>query len=175
MTPLKKDAETDPKYIVIGRFGSTHGIHGWIKIRAYTEFGASILDYLPWYLHRNNTFTPIQLESGKVQGNIIMAKLTGIDTPEEARLLTGASIAILRSQLPGLSENEYYWSDLVGLNVINQRGEHLGKVIYLMETGSNDVLVIKGEKELAIPYLMGTVITRIDLAKQEIHVDWELP
>lgn len=171
---MKQSEKDAADYIIIGKFASTHGVHGWIKVRAYTEFGPAILDYLPWYLHRNNTFTPLQVESGKTQGNTIMAKLVGIDTPEEARLLTGASIAIPRSLLPSLKENEYYWSDLVGLNVINQRGECLGKVIYLMETGSNDVLVVKGEKEIAIPYLMGSIVTRVDLAKQEIHVDWEL-
>jgi 16S rRNA processing protein RimM len=166
---------TDPDYIIIGKFSSTFGVHGWIKIRAFTEFGESILKYLPWYIKRKNEpWTPIKVESGRVQGKGILAKLEGINTPEEARLLTGLSIAIPRSQLPSLKDDEYYWSDLVGLTVINKNGELLGKVIYLIETGSNDVLVIKGDKEHAIPYLMGTVITRIDLEKKEIHVDWEL-
>jgi 16S rRNA processing protein RimM len=166
--------KTDTDYIIIGKFGSTYGVHGWIRVRAYTELGANILEYLPWYINRKNSFTPVEVESGRMHGNTVLAKLTGVNSPEEARLLTGLSIAIPRSQLPELKENEYYWSDLIGLAVINQNGERLGEVIYLMETGSNDVLVIKGEKEHAIPYLMGTVITRIDLEKKEIHVNWEL-
>ncbi len=165
---------TDQNFIIIGKFGSTYGIQGWIKVQAYTEFGADILEYLPWSLLRNRAWTPIQIESGKTYGNGIIVKLQGINTPEEARFLTGLAIGIPRSRLPRLKENEYYWSDLVGLTVINQRGETLGKVINLMETGSNDVLVVKGDKEHAIPYLPGKVITRIDLDKQEIHVDWEL-
>lgn len=165
----------DTAYIIIGKFGSTYGVHGWIKIRAYTEFGASILEYTPWYINRQkNLWSTITVESGRVHGNGIIAKIAGIETPEQARLLTGISIAITRSQLPVLKENEYYWSDLIGLTVINKNGEILGKVMNLMETGSNDVLIVKGEKEHAIPYLMGKVIMNIDLKKQEIHVDWEL-
>lgn len=168
-----KNADTE--YVIIGKFASTFGIHGWIKVKAYTEFGANILDYHPWYVQREqNTWTPIEVESSRIQGDAVMVKIANIDSPEQARLLTNSTIAIIRSQLPELEENEYYWSDLIGLTVIDQHGKTLGKVAFIMETGSNDVLVVKGEKEHAIPYLMGKVITSIDLDKQEIHVDWEL-
>ncbi len=85
-------------------------------------------------------------------------------------------MAILRSQLPTLKEDEYYWSDLIGLTVINKEGVELGIVNYLIETGSNDVLVIKSSdgKEHAIPYLPKRVILNIDLEKRLIEVDWEL-
>lgn len=167
--------DSNKKYITIGKIGATYGIHGWLKIRTYTEFGPNILNYHPWLISRDHQqWQSVQVEDGKTHGDGIIAKITGINTPEEARLLTGKFIAITRDQLPQLEKNEYYWSDLKGLIVINQRGEVLGKVIYLMETGSNDVLVIKGEKEYAIPYLPGDVITRVDLDKKEIHVNWEL-
>lgn len=162
-------------YIVIGKFGSTYGVHGWIKIRTYTEFGPNILEYSPWYINNQaNTWSTITVEAGRIHGGGVIVKLAGIDSPEKARLLTGMSIAITRSQLPTLKDNEYYWSDLIGLTVINKNGEILGKVTHLMETGSNDVLIVKGTHEHAIPYLLDKVITSIDLNKQEIHVDWEL-
>jgi 16S rRNA processing protein RimM len=161
-------------YITIGKIGATYGIHGWLKIHAYTEFGASILEYKPWYVRHDGKWEIVEIEDGRPHGNGIVVKLTGINTPEDARLLTGAMIAITRSQLPPLIENEYYWSDLIGLTVINKNGEILGKVTYLMTTGSNDVLVVKGTKEHAIPYLFGKVVTGVDLVKQEIRVDWEL-
>lgn len=174
-TPWNTMKNVDSAYIIIGKFGSTYGVHGWIKVRPYTEFGENLLDYHPWYIQqKNDVWTPIEIESSKVYGDGIIAKIAEINTPEKARLLTGVSIAIPRSKLPELNKGEYYWTDLVGLTVINQHNEILGKVIYLMETGSNDVLVIKGEKEHAIPYLMGSVITSIDLQNQEIHVNWEL-
>lgn len=169
---MKKSATA---YVTAGKIGSTYGIQGWLKIHTYTEFGASLFEYKPWYLSSgNDEWNAIEVEDGRIHGNGIIAKLAGINTPEDARLLTGKMIAITRSQLPKLKKEEYYWSDLVGLTVLNKNGEILGKVIYLMETGSNDVLMIKGDKEHAIPYLPGDIITNINLVKQEMHVDWEL-
>lgn len=166
----------DTTFVVVGKIGSTYGVKGWLKIHAYTEACSNLLEYQPWYLEdTQHTWNEIKVEAGKLYGKGIIAKFADIHSPEEARLLTGKSIAIHRSQLPKLKENEYYWSDLIGLTVIDQHGTTLGKVTYLMETGSNDVLVIKGEKEHAIPFLIGKVITSIDLTKKEIHVDWELP
>lgn len=169
-------SEDNSKYIVVGKIGATYGIAGWLKIHTYTEFGANILNYAPWYLSiaDQQSYDEITIEAGKPHGNSFIAKLHGIDTPEAARLYTGKTISIKRSQLPDLKQGEYYWSDLVGLTVINTRGETLGTVSYLIETGANDVLVIKGDKEHAIPYLPGSVVLSVDLAKKEIIVDWEL-
>jgi len=164
----------DKTHIIVGKIGSTYGVRGWLKIHTYTEFGASILSYNPWYLALGkDAWKVFTVEEGRTHGNGIIAKLAGIHTPEEGRLLTGATIAVERSQLPTLKKNEYYWSDLVGLSVINKQGHQLGKVIYLMETGSNDVLIVKGEKEFAVPYLFGKVVLNVDLIKHEILVDWE--
>jgi 16S rRNA processing protein RimM len=82
-------------------------------------------------------------------------------------------MAVKRTQLAKLKKNEYYCAELEGLTVINKDDKVLGKIIYLIETGSNDVLVVKGDKEHAIPYLLGDVVTSVDLVKQVMHVDWE--
>jgi 16S rRNA processing protein RimM len=166
--------KTNSTYIIIGKIGAPFGIKGWLKIQTFTEYGADILEYSPWYLSStDDKYQEITIEDAKEHGGGLIVKFTGVETPEEARLYTGKTINITRSQLPELAKNEYYWSDLVGLTVINQRGETLGKIIYLIETGSNDVLVVKGEKEIAIPYLPGSVVLNIDLAKQEMQVNWE--
>jgi 16S rRNA processing protein RimM len=163
------------EFIIIGKIGSTYGVHGWLKIHSYTELPLDILAYSTWHLARDHQLSQAyKLEEGRAHGKGIIAKLIGITSPEEARLLTGASIAIERTQLPCLKLNEYYWSDLIGLTVINNDGEYLGKVKYVMATGANDVLVVKGKTEFAIPYLLEKVILSINLEKQEIHVDWEL-
>jgi 16S rRNA processing protein RimM len=164
-------------YITVGKVASPYGVKGWLKIQSYTEFGASILNYQPWYLSDpHNQHQAVVLEESRMHGNGIVAKFQGIDSPEAARLLTGKLIAVDRSLLPALPENEFYWSDLQGLTVIDLQGKNLGTVTYLMETGSNDVLVIKDAKgqEHALPYLFGTVVRHIDLSKREILVDWEL-
>jgi 16S rRNA processing protein RimM len=161
--------------IKVGKVGSTYGVRGWIKIQSYTEYGEGILEYKPWYLSKDNeNWRPIEVEDGRMHSGRLIVKFTGIENPEEAALLTGSVIGVMRSQLPELGKNEYYWSDLVGLTVINKHGDVLGTVSYLIETGSNDVLVVKGQKEHAIPYLLGDVILKVDLEKKEIHVDWEI-
>lgn len=162
------------KYIVVGKIGSSFGVSGWVKVHTYTEFDANILEYSPWYI--NDPKQPektIAVEDGRTHGNGIIVKFAGIDTPEAARLLTGKLISIKRSQLPNLQPEEYYWSDLEGLTVINQEGVTLGKISYLIETGSNDVMVVKGQTDIAIPYLPGSVVIKIDLEKREMHVNWE--
>jgi 16S rRNA processing protein RimM len=161
-------------YIVVGQIGSTYGIKGWLKILSYTEMVDNIMEFNPWYLEENHHWKAITVEDGKIHGKGIIAKLAGCNNPEDARLLSGTKIAIRRSQLPKLSKDEYYWNDLQGLTVINQHGETLGKIIYLMATGANDVLVVKGTKEHAIPYLPGKVVTSINLAEGVMHVDWEV-
>lgn len=169
--------QADTAFITVGKIGSTYGIKGWLKIHTYTEFSASILQYQPWYISNpNGSWTPIKVEDSRLHNNSVVAKLEGLNTPEGARLLTGRYIAIKREQLPELNQDEYYWSDLEGLTVIDQHGVTLGTVIYLMETGSNDVIVIEDsqKKEHAIPFLRDSVIRHVDLEKREIHVDWEL-
>jgi 16S rRNA processing protein RimM len=163
----------DTEYVVIGKIGAPYGIKGWLKITSFTESIPAILDFDPWYLEDSHSWKRIKIVDGRPHGKGIVVKFTGYDTPEAARLLTGKSIAINRSQLPKLKQEEYYWSELEGLTVINQRNEVLGKISYLMATGSNDVLVIKGEKEHAIPYLP-EVITHIDLNEKVMHVNWDL-
>lgn len=161
-------------YITIGKIGAPYGVKGWVKIITYTEFGENILHYSPWYLENHKgAWEPIEVQEGKLYGKGVLVKLRGIDTPEAAKLYTNRAVGIPRGNLPQLEEGEYYWSDLKGLKVYNIAQEYLGEVIYLMETGSNDVLVVKGQKEHAIPYLPGRVVLKIDLKKQEMIVDWQ--
>ncbi len=164
----------DPEYVIVGKLGAAYGVKGWIKVISFTEPLTNIFEYLPWQLGEKDHWKPIKVEDGREHGKGLVVKLAGTNTPEAAKLLTGKSIAVTRSQLPVLKKGEYLWSDLEGLTVINDDGTELGKVIYLIETGSNDVLVVKGEREHAIPYLPDNVITSIDLEKRVMHVKWEV-
>lgn len=166
--------ETNDDYVVIGKVGSTYGIKGWLKILSYSENVVNILNYNSWYIQEKTDWQEIEVQDGKEHGKGIIAKLAGFDTPEKAKILSGKPIAVKRSQMPKLAKNEYYWNDLKGLTVIDQQGQKLGQIIYLLATGSNDVLVVKGAKEHAIPYLPGQVVKSIDLDKGEMHVDWEV-
>lgn len=167
--------KADSEYVIVGKLGATYGVKGWLKIHTFTETAKAILDYRPWYLEEGNGWKQVGVSAGREHGKTIVAQLEGLTTPEQARLFTGKKIAVKRSQLPVLAKDEYYWSDLEGLTVINHRTTVLGTVSHLIETGSNDVLVVKGQNgECAIPYLPGRVVTEIDLAKRVMHVDWDL-
>jgi 16S rRNA processing protein RimM len=160
--------------ILIGKIGAPYGIKGWVKIMAFNDSGNDILDYKPWFLGDNRGNWKIaDIESAKVYGKGYIAKFVKIDNPEDAKILTGKSLGINRSQLRSLPQDEFYWADLEGLTVINHEGKTLGTIIYLIETGSNDVIVVKGEKEHALPYLMGEVIKRVDLEARTMYVEWE--
>jgi len=165
---------TDNNYIIIGRLGKTYGVRGWLRVNSYTEDASGILDYTPWHLQEGKSYKLRAIADSKKLGNGLIVKFDGVDTPENAKLLTGSKVAILSSQLPALEEGEYYWKDLEGLTVIDQDGNNLGKILYIMETGSNDVLVVKGEKEHAIPYLPNDVVKNIDLKNKIMYVNWEI-
>jgi 16S rRNA processing protein RimM len=114
-----------------------------------------------------------KVREGRPQGKGLVASLEGIEDRDIARLLVGADIYIERDQLPSLPEGEYYWTDLLGLQVINRQGQSLGEVVEILETGANDVLVVKGESRELIPWVWGTYLLDVDLEAGRITVDWQ--
>lgn len=159
--------------IELGHISGIFGLKGWVKVFSHTRPMEQILDYSPWLLNRNQTSKAYSLIKGKRQGKTVIACLENIDTPEAATLLSGMRISIKREQLPLPAENEYYWRDLVGLSVQTISGVVLGKVQCLIETGSNDVLVVQGDRERLIPFIQHQVIKHIDLHAGTAVVDWD--
>jgi 16S rRNA processing protein RimM len=160
--------------IIIGHIGSTFGIHGWVKIFSYTDPRANILNYTPWQILVNGQWRIVKRLGEKIQGKIIIVHFENNETPEQSRLLNGLKIAINREQLPKLKKDEYYWTDLIGLTVINENNVILGVIENFIETGSNDVLIVKGEKkEHLIPYLRNSVVKEIDMEQKIVRVNWD--
>ncbi len=162
--------------IPVGEISGAFGIQGWVKVYSYTQPRENVLQYSPWELeHRGNRFK-VAVLTGRRQGQTVVAALEGIATREQAQALRGAKISIDRAQLPELPPGEFYWVDLIGLKVIDLNGQHLGQVADLMETGANDVLIVRGlgDKEILIPWLRDRVIRDLDLEAGTIRVDWDL-
>jgi 16S rRNA processing protein RimM len=163
-------ADVDP--VEVGRFGKAFGVLGWIKVISFTIPEDNILKFKPWLIKKNGLWKEIYFVDSKRHAGSIVVKLSGCDSPEKASEFTNIKIAVKREQLPELEDNERYWHDLVGLKVINKAGDELGVVQNLIETGSNDVLVVMGEKRILIPYT-SEVVVRVDLQDKLIMVDWE--
>ena len=164
----------------MGQVSGVYGVRGWLRVRSDCEPLEQLLDYSPWQLKTAAGWSSHALEDGKPHGPGLVAKLATVDDRDMARKLVGADIAVERSQLPALAEDEYYWNDLIGLAVVTHKGVGLGQVSRLMRTGANDVLVVKhthdsvDSQERLIPYLPCDTVLRVDLAEAVIEVDWFL-
>ena len=160
--------------VVLGKISGAFGVKGWVKIHSYTENMADIFNYQPLYFKVNQEWKAVKLIDHQQQSKGLVAKFEHVLDRNAAIKLTGTEIAVLRSQLPVLAADEYYWSDLEGLTVKTITGTVLGKVDHLFETGANDVLVVKhATGEHWLPWVMDSVIRRVDLATSLIEVDWE--
>ena len=159
------------KQIALGYISAVHGIKGWVKVRSWTRPMEAILEYQPWLLGEDKR--PVKIIDGRKQGKGLAALLPGFEDREQAATLVGSKIFVGRDQLPATDDDEYYWSDLEGLEVHTTKGEVLGRVERLMETGANDVLVIRGEREHLVPFIQGQYVTRVDLEAGLIEVDWD--
>lgn len=170
-------AQQDNERILLGRITGLYGVRGWLKVFSNTEPRDNILSYTPWLIRgkglEGGQWHEITVCQGRLQGKGIIVQLEGYTDRDQARALIGADIAIDRHQLAPLAAGEYYWSDLQELQVVNQQGVTLGRVDHLLETGANDVLVVKGEREHLIPYILDQTIMNIDLEHGIIQVDWD--
>ncbi|CDG22131.1 Ribosome maturation factor rimM [Xenorhabdus poinarii G6] len=166
--------------IVLGKLGSAYGIRGWLRVFSSTEHTEDIFEYQPWFIQRSGQWEHIELEAWKYHNQDIIIKIKDIDDRDAANVFTNCEVVVDSSQLPELSEGDYYWKDLIGCQVVNTAGYNLGTIHDMMETGSNDVMVIKanlkdafGIKERLVPFLDGQVIKKVDLATKLIEVDWD--
>ena len=174
--------EPDPgQWLLAGKITGCHGIKGWIKIHSFTEPMENFLGYGCWMLNDREGLKPVCFDSGKRQGKGLVAHIKGVDDRTQAESFKGLKVWVARASLPALEDGEYYWSQLQGLQVWCHEGENrvlLGTVDYLIDTGANDVLVVKAcegsldERERLIPYLVDDVVTRVDLDEAVIEVDW---
>lgn len=168
-----KPNEADPM-IVMGQVAGALGILGWVRLKTFTEYVDSLCDHPVWWLgDEKGPWREIRVEKFEVHSKGLVAKFPGCNDRNAAEKLKGQLVAIPRSSLPSQAEDEYYWADLIGLDVINLEGENLGKVSSLMDTGANQVLcVAAADGELLIPFI-ASAIQQVSLEERVIRVDWQ--
>ena len=187
--------------VVMGRIVAPYGVYGWLKVVPDTEAIDGLFDYDSWWLGKGDDWREMVVETAKIHNDVIVVKLVGIDDRDAAFACKGKQIAVPREQLPEPDENEYYWSDLVGLRVTNSQGVDFGVITEVFETGANDVLVVKPvalvkpdssakedsktksdavpveagkdkPQERLIPFVADVVLT-VDLEAKSMLVDWD--
>ncbi|MGI9261713.1 MAG: ribosome maturation factor RimM [Woeseiaceae bacterium] len=164
---------SDSKPVVLGHISGLFGVKGWVKVHSYTKPREAILDYPDWLIEVESELRLNRVAEGKRHGKTVIAHLRGINDRDEAAALIDCVISVPRDALPETAEDEHYWTDLEGLQVVHRDGTVLGKVSHLLETGANDVLVVQGDQELLIPFVKEDVVESVDLDKGIISVNWE--
>ncbi len=159
--------------VILGRITGIFGVRGWVKVFSYTEPREAILDYGRWLLSKDGGWREAKLAEGKRHGKTVIARIEGVNDRDEAETLIGIDIGVPREELPEAEAGQYYWADLEGLEVVRRDGSCVGTVAELLETGANDVMVVRGEREILIPFVMDRVIVDVDLAEGVITVDWD--
>jgi len=157
--------------VILGRITAPYGVKGWVRVRPYTAETGSLLRYRSWWLSHGELWEEQEVVQSRVHSASVVAQLLGCEDRDKATTLRGRQVAVPRSALPAAGENEYYWTDLLGLKVVNVEGHDLGHVVRIVETGANDVLVVQGERERWLPFI-AAVIQDVDLANCVIRVDW---
>jgi len=156
--------------ILVGTLSGVYGVKGWVKVFSYTQPKENILVYKHWLLRLEEQWKSTKVVSAKVHGKGIIAQLEGCQDRDKATSLMGVEIAIAADQLAQLPENEFYWAQLIGLKVVTTTGQALGKVVQMIETGANDVLVT--DEDCMIPFARPEIIKVVDLDDGKITVDW---
>ena len=161
--------------VLLGLINGLFGVKGWVKVFSYTRPRIKIVDYQHWYLGEESD-QPILVEEGRSKKSGVVVKLQGINDRDAAVELLDCEIWIAGDQLNPLLNNEYYWYQLIGLNVLDTEQKLLGSIKNLIETGANDVMIVrgKGKTEHLIPYIQGQVIKSIDLEQNCMVVDWDV-
>jgi 16S rRNA processing protein RimM len=176
-------SEDSPELLVAGRITGCYGISGWVKIHSYTDPMENFLGYGEWQLKRRQGLEPIEFDAGRRQGKGLVAHIKGVDDRTRAEAFKGLEVVVRADRLPRLEEGDFYWHQLQGMQVWCRDGAEpvlVGEVDYLIDTGANDVLVVKAtaesidDRERLIPYLPGDVVTGVDAEAGRIDVDWFL-
>ena len=159
------------KVIQIGHISGVHGVSGWLKIHSLTDPREAIFEYQPWLLGESRN--EVRIAQGKRHGKHLIAMLVNINDRDQAQSLVNRPISVYRDQFPELPDDEYYWTDLLGLSVLLDDGTELGKIERMLATGAHDVMVVQGERERLIPFVQGQYVKKVSLVNGIVVVDWD--
>ena len=158
-----------PGTVELGRVVGAFGIKGWVRLRSYTDPPEGVLRYRQWFIGGREW----RVVEGRGQGDTVVAALEGLQDRDAAAALRGATIEVPRSALPEPKRGEFYWTDVLGSEVVSTAGAKLGTLQSVTSNGAPDVMVVAGERERLIPFVVGPIVKSVDPAAKQIVVEWE--
>ena len=165
-------ADAPEEHVLLGEVHGVFGVRGWIKVRSFTRPTSGLFEYPRLSFGRDSAEFDFRLKNFRADGDNFIVQLAGLTTRESAEALVGMRITVPISALPRLNDASFYWRDLIGLRVINLEQQPLGVVTGLVETGAADVLLVDGERQRLIPFVLDRYIQSVDLTNQIMTVDW---
>lgn len=164
--------------IVVGHIFGAWGVQGWVRIKPYSSDADALLSVKTWWLDKPELHD-VDVRQAKLHGGDVVAQLVGIADRNAAENLKGTQVQVARSRFPALDDGEFYWSDLIGLQVVNLDAVVLGQVLGLMDNGAHPILRVAASQdsrpaeERLIPFV-DQFVKQVDLAQKTITVDWGL-
>jgi len=165
------ESSGERQVVQIGHISGAHGIKGWVRVYSLTDPREAIFEYQPWLLGESRE--EIRIEQGKKHGKHLVALLENLNDREQAENLVNRPIAVYRDQFPELPDDEFYWTDLLGLSVRLGNGSELGTIEKMLATGAHDVMVVRGERERLIPFVREQYVKSVNLDDGIVVVDWD--
>jgi len=153
--------------------GAAFGVEGWLKVNSFTEPPQNLLNYPHWLLRRGGHWSEVTITQTRVTGQGILAKFAQAPTRETARTLTGSDIGVPRSELPSTVAGEYYWEDLLGLEVYSPTGQRLGRVDHFLHSPAHPLIAVHGERKHLVPLVRGRILA-VDLQHGRMTLDWDV-
>ena len=163
---------TPTRWVVMGRVMAPWGVKGALKIEPFGSGSGNLCKYSAWWVGKPGKLSEVAVAECRAHGAYLVARFRGCDSPERAGAYRGAEVALKREDLPEPAEHEFYQVDLIGLEVVNERGERLGRVAGFITTGANDVMRVAHESGERLVPATAEVIRRVDLAAGTVEVDW---
>lgn len=178
----KRQEQAPPdKLVVAGKVTTVHGVRGWIKIHSYTVPESNIFDYQPWWMKFTDGWKVLEFDEYRTVNKGYIAHIHGVDDREAARVYCQREIHVSPDNFPPAAEDEFYWHELEGMQVVSLwqgKSVVLGQVDGFLETGANDVMIVKGaagsidKRERLIPY-DETYVLDVDGEAGVIQVNWD--
>lgn len=160
--------------VTFGHVLGSYGVAGWIKIEPYSERSDALLQYSEWWVRPagSGAWHPMTLTGGRQHADVLVAHLAGMDDRDAAQALKGYEVGVPRAALPPAEDDEIYWADLVGMEVVNREGQTLGRVTAVTTHGAHPILSVAADAgERLIPFVPAH-IDAVDVEARRIEVDW---